>query len=217
MGIALPQLTAPIPGSPAKVSSGSPTLPPPAVLRDTVTSHSMRAYGQEELAPIDAVPRPAFPRSLSMNMLHEERSQLKCHIRYESLEQRGLEISTVIVGPKRLAALGEWEKLEERAEAEAKHPLPALTQVAEVQEIVEEEIVKSAKREPSEHSAIVPTKPATICDEESLVRLGEKAILNRMANAFRLEKVAKCLGLRRWFSRTPIPHARAYMVEIGQV
>ncbi|KAF3130720.1 hypothetical protein TWF594_010244 [Orbilia oligospora] len=159
LALALPEM------SPAEISTEIPAIPRPAVLRDQiirtsrVSSHSLATYGHEDLIPIDGIPRPAFPRSFSAGMLHEERSQINRHIRYETLDKRGLKLSTVVVGPKRSAALAEWEGLEEGAEREVKSHLPIPPMTAEGGGEEDEEVMEG---EPGASSVILqsPFRPS---------------------------------------------------------
>ncbi|KAF3105627.1 hypothetical protein TWF706_003736 [Orbilia oligospora] len=192
LALALPEM------SPAEISTEIPAIPRPAVLRDQiirtsrVSSHSLATYGHEDLIPIDGIPRPAFPRSFSAGMLHEERSQINRHIRYETLDKRGLKLSTVVVGPKRSAALAEWEGLEEGAEREVKSHLPIPPMTAEGGGEEDEEVMEGGTgREFGDFTITVPTKPAPVRDEENLVGYKVKSTHRRVAKK-------ACLGLRRW-------------------
>ncbi|KAK6510816.1 hypothetical protein TWF506_009911 [Arthrobotrys conoides] len=185
LALALPEM------SPSEVSPETPALSKPAVLKDQVSrairvsSHSLGAYGQDDLVAIDGIPRPAFPRSFSAGMLHEERAQIDRHMRYETLEKRGLKLSTVVVGPKRSSALAEWEGLEERAREVMSHQ-PVPPKIAR-----EEETREGSGREFGDFTITVPTKPAPARDEKNLVGHKGEAIRRRMAKR-------TCLGLRLW-------------------
>ncbi|KAK6511450.1 hypothetical protein TWF481_000366 [Arthrobotrys musiformis] len=179
LGLALPEM------SPTAISSEVPSLPQPAILRDQispaarVSCHSVFTYGQEDLADIDQIPRPAFPRSLSAEMLREERSQLDRHLRYETLNKKGLCLPTVVVGPKRLAALGEWEDLEERAGGETKGALFVPPKMSDGSG----EAGVGARREFGDCKITVPTKPVLVSDSEPSPLVG---------------RTTKGLRLRRW-------------------
>ncbi|KAF3203199.1 hypothetical protein TWF679_010509 [Orbilia oligospora] len=187
LALALPEM------SPAEISTEIPAIPRPAVLRDQIfctsrgSSQLVAAYGHEDLIPIDGIPRPAFPRSFSAGMLHEERSQMDRHIRYETLDKRGLKLSTVVVGPKR----SEWESLEGRAEREVKSHLPVPPRTTEGGEDDEEIMEGRTGREFGDFTITVPTKPAPVRDEENLVGYKVKSTHRRVAKK-------SCLGLRRW-------------------
>ncbi|KAF3309161.1 hypothetical protein TWF173_011392 [Orbilia oligospora] len=155
------------------------------------SSHSLATYGHEDLIPIDGIPRPAFPRSFSAGMLHEERSQRDRHIRYETLDKRGLKLSTVVVGPKRSAALAEWEGLAERAGREVESHLPVPPRTAEGGEESKEMMEGGTGREFGDFTVAVPAKPAPVRDEENLVGYKVKSTHRRVAKK-------ACLGLRRW-------------------
>ncbi|RVD83392.1 uncharacterized protein DFL_007779 [Arthrobotrys flagrans] len=177
VGIAFPEM------SPLEISPERPISPRPAVH----SSHSVAAYGQEDLASIDGIPRPAFPRSLSTNMIDEERSQIDRHLRYETLDRRGLRLTTIVVGPKRLRALEEWEDLEQRAQEEAGNSLPVLPVMNKRGEAGAE-----TGREFGDCKITVPAKPTPVRDEEPCDRRqGRKSIHRRMA-------METGLRLRRW-------------------
>ncbi|KAK6354228.1 hypothetical protein TWF730_008640 [Orbilia blumenaviensis] len=175
VGLALPGVSF----KSAQVSSELPTPPPRVVFKDQVSSRSLPTYGQEDLVAIDMVPRPAYPRSFSAGMLHEEQSQIRCHARYETLERRGINVPTVVVGPVRLSALRDWEALGERAEAEVNLPLPGLL---------------SAVGEPGcefvGNSAYVPATPRFPREEKPRAERGKKkSIRGRMARVFQVKGI----------------------------
>ncbi|KAJ6262443.1 hypothetical protein Dda_3251 [Drechslerella dactyloides] len=90
---------------------------------------SMPEYDQEGLTRIDCVPRPAWAPSLSCTQMAQTEMHKKCHYRYAKLSKHGIHAPTMPVGPKRLAALEAYEKLDAQAPPIG-HPLPQFTGVA---------------------------------------------------------------------------------------
>ncbi|KAK6354225.1 hypothetical protein TWF730_008637 [Orbilia blumenaviensis] len=159
------------------------TITPPPKARVTETSTfaarsccSMPAYGQEELASIGMVPIPAWGASLSMGNIGEEEEHIKRHRRYAFLNKRGINAPTTVIGPTRLRALEDYQRLEERAMGRVAHPLPALTE--------------------GTHCGTDPIAQ-TNKDEESQIGIEGKSLFDRVARAFKLERVAGSMGIGR--------------------
>ncbi|KAK6334849.1 hypothetical protein TWF718_010294 [Orbilia javanica] len=96
-----------------------PAIPKRAFIRENTLSktsiQSLMAYGQTELAGIDAIPRPHWAGpGLSDGNIHDIQTHIKTYYRYETLEKRGIKAPTILVGPSRRNALEAYEKLEER-------------------------------------------------------------------------------------------------------
>ncbi|KAK6334848.1 hypothetical protein TWF718_010293 [Orbilia javanica] len=186
LALALPEM------SPEGAISEVLAPPQPVIVKDEIfstaqgSSHSVAPYDQEDLAAIDGVIRPAFPRSLSAEMIHEERSQLERHLRHERLSQRGVKLTTTILGKKRSTALAAWESLEERAQKEAKTDLPVMPKTSEGAE--RESWAK--RREFGSFKTTIPTKPVPVRDEEFCDERWDKPVQERIVikTSFRLRR-----------------------------
>ncbi|KAK6510815.1 hypothetical protein TWF506_009910 [Arthrobotrys conoides] len=160
------------------------SVPPKAHIREQKpyaagSCRSLPIYTEEGLAAIDLVPRPAWETSLSLNKLGEKKSQVARHFRYAILNKKGIKTPTIAVGPTRLKALEEYEEIMERAEKES--------------------LTLGTDTEVTKHGSELTstTMPQSTKDEESLVKIEEKSLLNRMARALKIEMPVKVMGTGR--------------------
>ncbi|KAK6529684.1 hypothetical protein TWF281_008847 [Arthrobotrys megalospora] len=192
-----PELSKP---GPEEQAFDLPIAPAPALLRDSTalagrnSTQSLMAYGQIGLAGIDAIPRPAWGPSLSAAKIHECRSQVATHYRYENLENRGIKVPTMLVGPERLNALGAYENLEARAMQEAK------TSLVLMEDISDGGKSGTGEEEQSNGCGLVGEenmKTITMCrDEESLLEKEERSIPKRIKMALESNYKTGLAGLK---------------------
>ncbi|RVD83391.1 uncharacterized protein DFL_007778 [Arthrobotrys flagrans] len=170
---------------PGGLEPDMPQAPPKARVRQrnlsaATSCRSLTAYGQEGLAAIGMVPRPAWESSSSLDKLDEKEMQIKKHLRYALLNKKDINAPVTTVGPNRLRALEGYEDSMEGAEKEATQSLDVKT--------------KGTESETGPSSVAVQS---AVKDEESLARIEGKPLLNRVARAFKIDKVTKSVGTGR--------------------